>query len=187
MADDSTFNIEERSTGIDLQAELNKLKAENSCLRDNLSKATEGNEPLTSAKIRQFLNGRGYDVKEGLAKFTFKIEDQTYELDTDQLPIINYFKYYSIKKVDEEDFGVACQMVMLEDSLIKAFVCDGGEYIFFYCSSIETDSKHFEAVFDKYISAIENAATACVQYYNQVRKDKHIDKFNKGPQLGKQS
>ena len=187
MAGDSTFNIEELSAGVDLQAELNKAKEELESLREEYRKATEGQEQLTTRKIAQFLRDRGYQVKEKMSNIIFTIDDEIYELYTDELPMVNMIKRFRIDKEDEVDFRAACQRVIEQGRMTKAFVTDNGEGIYFYMTSIETDCKHYEECFDKYLAVLNNGAEACLAFYNQMKDERRTSQFSKGPKLEKES
>lgn len=187
MAEGKTFDATELASGVDLQAELTKAKEELETLREEYRKATEGKEQLTTRKIAQFLRGRGYQVEEKMSHIIFTVDDEIYELYTDELPMVNMVKRYKIDKEYEEDFRTACQRVIELGRMTKAFVMDDGEGIYFYMTSIETDYRHYEECFDKYLAVLNNGAEACLAFYNHVKDERRTSQFNKGPKLGKES
>ena len=101
--------------------------------------------------------------------------------------MVNLIKRYRINNEDEADFKFACQRVIEQGRMTKAFVTDDGEGIYFYLTSFETDCRHFEKCFDKYLEIINNAVAACMAYYNQGKEERRGANYSKGPQLEKES
>lgn len=129
-------------------------------------------EEVTTRTIRRFLEGRGIACAEDLSMLTFEIDGRYYEFRTDRLPMLTLIMRLNNGEFDNEALCDACREVTDRALLAKAGVTPDGDSTWFLLSSIEMDSRHFEACFDKYVDTLEEAANACLYYYNQKLEEK---------------
>ena len=181
------FDVTDLASGVDLQAELNKVRKELIELRGKYEDVVLGLEQLDSAKVLGFLQERGYRVMEELSEIIFVIDEEVYSFYSDDLPMVTIGKRYSLDKEDADDFREAVQLMNETCKMVKAFVSEEGDGMAFYVTSIETDSRHFVNCFDRYIEVLNNAVEAARYFYARILDERRTRKFNVGPNLNKKS
>lgn len=103
---------------------------------------------------------------------------------TDDLPMVNFVKRYNVPGEDGALVKEACQKVMDNGKMCKAFHTpeNGGFYL--YMTTMETERRHFESCFDKLIAELDFEAEACLACCRLLQDERRAVKYGKAPLLG---
>lgn len=129
---------------------------------------------VTTARIADWMRQIGIECSEGLSNIRFRIDEETYILHTEELPMISVIKWYGVE--DDTDMEDVSRQVTDDGKIARSWVSRGEDDkidgVAFAVSWVEPDMEHFKVVFKEYLDMIESAVnhSRVISYRKQERR-----------------
>ena len=132
------------------------------------------NEPLTVEKISDALRMEGYFPEVDEEGVRFKIQGESYRIDTGRLPLLFFVKRYSIDPNDIDVDILREAVRLMSDSLImvKATIRDDEKGISFYVAAQDRNYESFRANVNFYLHILEDSQRKTSEEYHRLMDEK---------------
>ena len=131
-------------------------------------------EPLTVENIADAIRFEGYFPETEDEGIRFKVQGQSYQVDTSRLPLLFVFKGYSIDPNDW-DMGIFREAAhIMSDRLVmvKASISDDDKSLQFFVAARDRNSESFRANLTTYLGIIEDGEKVLNEEYNRMVEEK---------------